>query len=150
MREPVDVMDANFFTKHFYASLLGQLNEVVALVGAPKVLNGSVPLPELVWMRATDAARRELSKAFGRVAATDSQWTYPVLYLYRGEVCVEERDAETPASLESKAEIESHLRVLNVFLDGMRPGVDDVMDAKRSELAAAIRAIEARLKTSPF
>jgi hypothetical protein len=147
MREPIQPDDANFFTKHFYQSLLSQLNEIVGMVADPHMPNTSVPLPELVWMRATDAARRELSHAFGRVAATDSQWTYPVLYLYRGEVCVEELDATTPQlPVADKAQLEAHLRALNVFLEGMRAGVDDIMDEKRAELAAAIRGIETQLR----
>jgi hypothetical protein len=146
MREPVEVDDANIFTRHFYASLFRELNPVIGLF-ASSVSPKDAPLAELLWMRATDAARRELSKVFRRVAANDSQWTYPVLYLYRGEVCVEKQDSSAPEdSIEERVENAALLRTLNLFLDGMRSGIDPVMDQKRSELAAAIHTIEERLK----
>jgi CHAT domain len=146
MREPVEVDDANIFTRHFYASLFRELNPVIGLF-ASSVSPKDAPLAELLWMRATDAARRELSKVFRRVAANDCQWTYPVLYLYRGEVCVEKQDSSAPKdSMEERVENAALLRTLNLFLDGMRSGIDPVMDEKRSELAAAIHTIEERLK----
>ena len=143
MREPVEVADANFFTEHFYLSLLNELEKGIATIAAKTGPTESVELEELLWMRPTDNARQKLSEAFDRIPNDNSQWSQPVLYVYRGEVFVEKREPSTRAiSKEEKAEVAAQLRTLRVFYDGMRPGVDAEMDEKRQALSDSIQQLE--------
>jgi hypothetical protein len=146
MRESIDVSDANLFTEYFYTSLLKQLDQVYAIRAATAAAKTPIPFPELAWMRATDNARRELSRALGRAAATDSQWTYPVLYVHRDELNLEHRDLTAPKlTAEERTEITVQLEIVRRMVDTMRSGIDAETDAKRHQLESRIHELEARL-----
>ncbi|HWL40980.1 MAG TPA: CHAT domain-containing protein [Gemmatimonadaceae bacterium] len=150
MRESIDVADGNLFTQSFYRSLLKQLSdEVFALYPAPASATDPLCVPELLWMKATDEARRGLSQVPGRDPATHSQWTYPVLYIYRDELRLERRDrAQVEATLEQKVEKAVPLALLNQLFESMRPGADPASDRKRREVAT-ILGLEKSLEDAP-
>lgn len=147
MRESIDVSDANLFTEYFYTSLLKQLDPVYTLRAAAVAAKAPIPFPELAWMRATDSARRELSKA-PRDAGTDSQWSYPVLYVHRDELNLEPRDlSASKISVEERTEILVQLEILRRMVETMRSGVDAATDEKRREFESRIHELEARLES---
>ena len=119
MRQSIRVTDANLFTANFYASLGHQLRPIFSNRTRKKLLEGFSP--ELTWMRATDSARRCLSGLHPRVPNTNSEWSYPVLYVHRSELRLEARTPKRSVLTAVEAtELASELQVLRAVRNSLR------------------------------
>jgi hypothetical protein len=143
MRESVEVNDANLFAKHFYTMLFPQLKAVFDLRNNPAA-SRPMTFQELVWLRAVDEARRQLSLAPNRIADSSAEWTYPVVYVHRDALELHPRvvkalPAAERATLITKLDFLRNMRAAQEL--GNSP--DDV--ARRAQIDADIHAIEVQL-----
>jgi hypothetical protein len=144
MRESVDVNDANLFSEHFYPALFAQLQAVFTLKNRPDAPK-PLPLDELVWVRAVDIARRQLSVSPPRQPDSSAEWTYPVVYVHRDELKLYSRNVRVPAlTQERRLELLAELGMLR----SVRSALDvapDAEPAERNKLDAQIAQLEAQL-----
>jgi len=144
MRESVDVNDANLFAEYFYPALFAQLQGIFNLKnmpGGPKPL----PLDELIWVRAVDIARRQLSVP-PREPDSSAEWTYPVVYVHRDELKLHPRDLKVAVlTPEQRLALLGELGTLRTFRSAFE-GATDAELAERNKFDAQIAQLEAQLE----
>jgi len=122
MRESVAVADAQLFTEEFYPALVDQLNslfKVATLVPEEE----KVPVEELVWIRPLHAARWRLATTPStRQPASAIEWTYPVIYVNRDELCLR-RGSPVPALADDeRRSLQDQLRIERTTREAINRG----------------------------
>src|SRR5262249_41464511 len=143
MRESVDVNDANLFAEHFYTALFPQLKAIFDMRNNP-AMPKTLPFSEMVWVRAVDIARRELSVTANRVAVSCAEWTFPVLYVHRDPLELYPRVLK-PLTATDRLGIITQLDVLRAIRTTLELATDAENLARRAKLDADILALEAQL-----
>lgn len=145
MRESVSVNDANLFAEHFYPELFAQLQGVFALRHQPDPPD-PIPFQEIVWVRAVDQARRQLSLVPNRPPDMSVEWTYPVLYVNRDELELHPRELKTDTlSPEKRVELLTKIELWRAIRASLEFAFDAAAVAQRTNLDAQIRQAEAEL-----
>ena len=146
MRESVHPNDAHLFAQHFYADLFPRLKAMFDARDNPAVPK-PLPFSELVWVRAVDEARRQLSLATNRKAESSAEWTYPVVYVHRDELKLHPRELKaatvTPAK---RRELVTKLDLLRSVRATLDVAPDDDALVQRTKLDAEIQQIVAQLE----
>jgi hypothetical protein len=143
MRESVEVNDANLFAQHFFTALFPQLKAMFDMRNNPAVPH-TLRFSELVWLRAVDAARRQLSTASNRVAGSSAEWTFPVLYVHRDPLDLYPRVLK-PLTTAERLGLLTQLDVLRAVRMTLDMASEAEEIARRAKLDADIRLLEAQL-----
>lgn len=143
MRESVEVKDANLFAQHFYSSLLPGLSALFTLRATPSIER--LPVEEMLWVRAIDAARRPLQGG-AREPGSSVEWSYPVLYVHRDPLELLPRELKVSSiSAAKRLELVTELDVLRAVRRTLDGSQDAGADDRRAVMDAHIRGLEMQL-----
>jgi hypothetical protein len=141
MRESIQVKDAHLFADHFYPTLFAQLNGILS-VRNRKSPPPSIPFSEMLWVRATQAARRNLTQ--NRAPEDFTEWTFPVVYVSEDELHVHPREIKV-LSADERLELISQLDVLRSVRETLKFATDADAAQERKNINEEIHQIENQL-----